>query len=400
MRILVIGQCTLHLGRLEFGNIGNYYIIEPLFRELHRVFPDAEIRTTFQMTDEFCKRENVVRLPMDLYYSWSERDLPIALQEVGAAHIFQVTGEVYFKSPYIDEVLLSDLVIDFSGDMWGDNAELAGENRFFVGLCKDYVPMLMGKKVVMLAGSPGPFSNTSTKSFAKKVYRGFEFVTTRDSLSRSLLQSEGFNVEKTFELACPSFLFDGLPRSEIEKIPEINRLFESKRSTIGFFICGWNFKRGPFNKWPRSDDEYESFVEAVEFVVKKIGARVCLASHSNGFKKNFNNFQLIHGRDYPIVRQLEEILRKRGLSDHVYLLNGIYSPSQMKAVIGQFDMVVSGRLHGAVAGLSQYVPTVIIDYGHEPKAHKLKGFAAQVGISHLVADPTDPEDLIAKIGLC
>ena len=27
-----------------------------------------------------------------------------------------------------------------------------------------------------------------------------------------------------------------------------------------------------------------------------------------------------------------------------------------KAVIGKFDMIVSGRVHGAVAGLSQSVP--------------------------------------------
>jgi polysaccharide pyruvyl transferase WcaK-like protein len=32
-------------------------------------------------------------------------------------------------------------------------------------------------------------------------------------------------------------------------------------------------------------------------------------------------------------------------------------------------MLVSGRVHG----LSQHVPTVIIDY--EPKAHKIMGFA-------------------------
>lgn len=53
MKILVIGQGTLHWGRLEFGNIGNYYIIEPFFRELHRVFPHAAIQTTFQCQMNF-----------------------------------------------------------------------------------------------------------------------------------------------------------------------------------------------------------------------------------------------------------------------------------------------------------------------------------------------------------
>ena len=57
--IFVIGQCTLHWGRMEFGNIGNYYIIEPFFRELHRVFPQANIKTTFQMSDGFCEILNV-----------------------------------------------------------------------------------------------------------------------------------------------------------------------------------------------------------------------------------------------------------------------------------------------------------------------------------------------------
>ena len=65
MRILVTGLCTLHWGRLQYGNVGNYYIIEPLFRELHRVFPQGEITTTFQMTKEFIEKEDVKVLPME-----------------------------------------------------------------------------------------------------------------------------------------------------------------------------------------------------------------------------------------------------------------------------------------------------------------------------------------------
>ena len=59
MRILITGQCTLHWGRLEYGNIGNYYITETSVRELRRVFPNAEIVTTFQMTGDFCRRDRI-----------------------------------------------------------------------------------------------------------------------------------------------------------------------------------------------------------------------------------------------------------------------------------------------------------------------------------------------------
>src|SRR5699024_4687372 len=114
MNILLIGQCTLHWGRMEFGNIGNYYIIEPFIRELHRVYPDANIRTTFQMSDGFCKRENVTVIPMDYYYNWAEDDLDTALTELASAEIFNKSGYLPKKTPYIEEVLEANLVIDFS----------------------------------------------------------------------------------------------------------------------------------------------------------------------------------------------------------------------------------------------------------------------------------------------
>ena len=63
-------------------------------------------------------------------------------------------------------------------------------------------------------------------------------------------------------------------------------------------------------------------------------------------------------------------------------------------------MLVSGRIHAAVAGLSQSVPTVIIDYGHEPKAHKLMGFATVAQVQEHVANPCSLADLKQKITNC
>ena len=62
--------------------------------------------------------------------------------------------------------------------------------------------------------------------------------------------------------------------------------------------------------------------------------------------------------------------------------------------------MISGRVHGAVAALSQKIPTVIINYGHEPKAHKLKGFAKIYEVEEYIADPSDKNDLISKIEIC
>lgn len=402
MKILVIGQCTLHWGRMEFGNVGNYYIIEPFMRELHRVFPSAEIRTTMQVTQRFCETEQIKVLPMELYYGWSFSDLEIARKEFAIADEYSRSGVLIDTTEYINEVMATDLVIDFSGDIWGDNADFLGDNRFEVGLLKDRVAQLLGKKVVMLAGSPGPFNTEKNLDLAKEVYRNFILVTNREPVSSRLLKEQGFDISKTHSLACPAFLFEPVDKSEVLALPEITEISKQKSSKpiVGFILCGWNFENGPFDKANRSDDEFTNFAEAVEYLTEELGVSVCLMSHSNGFDIPPAPFRLKHGRDYDTIKQLEKVLHKRGISKDFFVLNGVYDTWQIKGIIREFDMLVSGRVHAAVAALSQNIPTVIIDYGHDPKAHKLAGFAEVVGISEYVADPCSSEDLKNKIKHC
>lgn len=400
MNILIVGQCSLHWGRMEFGNIGNYYIIEPFMRELYKVFPNASIKTTMQMSERFCKDEKVTLVPMELYYGWTENDLKIAQKEHELAKSYAESGVLKEETPYIKEVMQADLVIDFSGDIWGDNANFLGDDRFLVGLLKDRVAQLLGKKVVMLAGSPGPFSNQETLSFAHEVFKGFDLVTNREPVSLGLLEKDGFDISKTQSLACPAFLFERAEGIEVDKLLEEEGLHNKDKLIVGFILCGWNFETGPFDKEDRDDGDFTKFAEAVEYLTEELGVRVCLMSHSNGFDIPPAPFKLKHGRDYVITKQLEKILEARGISKDFFTLNGIYDTWTTKAIINNFDMLVSGRVHAAVSGLSQSVPTVIIDYGHEPKAHKLIGFAKVAQVEEYVANPCSLIDLKDKIYKC
>jgi len=402
MRILLTGQTSLHWGRMEFGNIGNYYIIEPFIRELHRVFDNAEIVTTLQMSDDFCQKEKVKVLPMEMYYGWIEEDLPTALKEYSIADIYNKTNILIDRTPYIDEVIKSDLVIDFSGDIWGDNADFLGENRLLVGLLKNRVAQLLRKPTAMLAGSPGPFNNKKLLPFVKEVYENFDLITNRDPISTELLKQNGFKSDNVQTLPCPSFLFEPLKGKAKETLLKKEKLTNKEKPIAGFIICGWNFKKGPFDKWPRKDEEYEVFAEAVEYMINELDLKVCLMSHSNGFPIPPAEFELLHGRDYPVIKQFQKILYERGnvSKENVFALDGVYNTWETKAILGSFDMLVSGRVHAAVGALSQNVPTVIIDYGHEPKAHKLRGFAKIAGVEEYVANPTSSKDLIQKIKKC
>jgi len=400
MKILLIGQTTLHWGRMEFGNIGNYYIIEPFIRELHSVFPNVTIKTTLQMSDEFCQRENIQVLPMSLYYGFSDKELSYVKNELDIVKNYLITGKFEFKTPYIGEVFESDIVIDFSGDIWGDNADFLGKDRFEVGLYKDLIAQKLGKPTFMIAGSPGPFNNAKTKKLAKEVFKNFSLVTNRESISTELLKKDGFDVNNVKSLSCPAFLFEPNDDNVALEILKKYNLPVNGKPLIGFIICGWNFLGGPFDKWPRTDDEYTIFAEVIEHLSDTINGTVCLLSHSNGFKVPPNKFEMIHGRDYPILKQLNEVIKKRGIAKNVVLFDGIYDPWTTKAIIKHFDLLVSGRVHGAVAGLSQSVPTVVIDYGHEPKAHKLRGFTRVVEMEDFLVDPKSSSEIIEKINIC
>lgn len=403
MKILLTGQCTIHWGRMEFGNIGNYFIIEPFIRQLHAAFNNnATIKTTFQLSDRFCKDEKVTCLPMELYYGGNKSDFDLALKELSLAELYAKTGALHSTTPYIEAVLDSDLIIDFSGDIWGDNANFLGAHRFLIGLIKDRVAQLLDKKTSMIAGSPGPFTDTDILPFAKEVFENFDLVTNREALSEDLLFSSGFNTSKVKNLSCPAFLFEptlGVKKQALlESIPELS----GSKPIVGFILCGWNFNKGPFDLWPRDDKDYTVFIESIEYIVKKYDVEVCLMSHSNGFPIPPAPFELRHGRDYPIIKQIESILikRKRIHPSSFFALNGVYDAWDSKAIVSTFDMLISGRVHAAVAGMSQFIPTVVIDYGHEPKAHKLRGFANEVGMINMVADPSRDHDLQNKIHDC
>ncbi|MCP5305238.1 MAG: polysaccharide pyruvyl transferase family protein [Chromatiaceae bacterium] len=387
---------------MEFGNIGNYYILEPMIRQLHAAFPMSTIRTTFQLSDRFCTDENIQVLPMELYYGWTGKDLNAAEAELAITEEYKKSGRLNGSTAFIAAVEWADLVVDFSGDIWGDNANFLGPNRFEVGLMKDQVAMNLGKKTAMIAGSPGPFTDDRTRELAKQVYAGFDLVTNRESISTELLKENGFDISRTKSLACPAFLFEPLPADKTAVLLARENISREFRSTpvVGFVLCGWNFLEGPFDKWPRADAEYRLFAEAVEYISEKLGAKVVLLSHSNGFDVPVVEFSLKHGRDYPVIKQLQKVIAGRGSAKNVVALDGVYDAWESKAIIGSFDMLVSGRVHAAVAGLSQLVPTVIIDYGHEPKAHKLRGFAQVAGAQNFVADPAKEMELVKKIEMC
>ncbi len=401
MKILVTGLCTLHWGRLEYGNIGNYYIIEPLFRELHRVFPDSEINTTFQMTEGFAKRENITVLPMELYYAWQENDIENAQKDYAAAKELIADPHSHAATPYTDLLKETSVVINMSGDMWGDNAEHVGHGRFFVDLLKMRTAQLLGVKTVLFGVTPGPFSDSKTMDLAKEVYENFDLIINREPTSTKNLNKWGFHSAHVKDFACPAFLYTPeLTEVQSAEAESVISSLQGEKKVVGFTIGGFNMPVGPYDMWPREDSQYKVFAEIIEYMMNNLNVKVALISHTNGFELP-PQFKLIPGRDYPILDQLRKVVLKRGIvknPEDLVCISTPHLPCVTKTIIGHFDMMVTGRVHASVAAVSQFVPTVFLTYEESfIPSSKMYGFANLAGMGEFVCRPSDGDEIKRKI---
>lgn len=398
-RILVTGLCTLHWGRLQYGNIGNYYIVEPLFRQLHKHFPDYRIITTFQMDEQFIQKEDIEVIPMELYYSWSEEDVANAYKDVETAEkrIQQTECEL---TPWVETLLNCEYVINVSGDMWGDNAEHVGHKRFLVDCLKMKTAQLLQKKTILYAVTPGPFSDE--EELAKEVFNKFDLVVIREKVSRDNLIKWGFSTEHVVWAPCPSFLFEANKDYQSKWIESIKKSHKQNRKVVGITFGGFNMPCGPYDMWPREEEQYQVYVELAEYVLNTLNADIIIFSHTNGFELP-PHFKLKNGRDYMILEQFYHILLDKNskYKDHIQLINEPLLPCDIKKVISSLDMLITGRVHASVAATSQCIPTVYVEYDRRViYSDKMTGFSAQLGMEEYVCEPQDEEGLRGKVTKC
>lgn len=400
LKIFLIGLTSVRLGALEAGaNLGNYMIIEPLVKYLKAEFSEFDIKTSLQLSDSFCERFGIVCKREARFWTYGMKTALTTAGDIFRVSIWWLLNHVIGNkaefairnSELLREMYESHLIIDFSGDNFGENA---GRNKFLEDCAEILLARILEKPVIMLAGSPGPFKSYWRKVLGKFVLNRVSLITNREPISTEILRDLGVKKSLLKTTACPAFLFEGKKKEEIMDILKAENVYLGQDyPAIGVIITSWNMPNPPFSKIPREEEELQPFIAMIKLLLDEIKAQIVLISHSNRLD---TNGQLIHGPDFTIMSQLYEMLNPEKYGKKLILLNKPYDTATMKGIIGCFDMLISGRLHGSISGLSQSIPTAIIDYGHEPKAHKLRGVARLLGLEEYVCDPTDAEQM-AKI---
>ena len=274
--------------------------------------------------------------------------------------------------------------------------------------------VLLRKPVVIWAESVGPFASPLTSRLARSTLNRVALVTVREEISLSVLRDLGVSRPAMYLTADPAFLLDPASRERASEILSAEGVDAAHRPLIGVTMA-WTLLVGKAksSRYLRYMKEGYWITRAVmpeslfQLILRKASRfkRLDMSSYTNTQEtvqmidylvERLDATVILIPHDYSPAADdrvlLKKILQQVKHKSHVRLLAGDYSAPELKAVIGQCDLLVSGRMHAAIAALSMHVPAVAIPYGH-----KFRGIMKMVGQEHYVCDDTAPEAIVSRV---
>lgn len=261
-----------------------------------------------------------------------------------------------------------DCVLDLSGDTISDDY---GKLTSF-GLLYDVIiyKCLLKKPYVIYAQSLGPFNSILTKAAAKLAFSLIDLIIIREGITAQYLKNLG--VKKFMMGADPAFILPTIKKDALIKI------LNNEGILIDEILVGINMSQHIYNIL--GNKYINVHAKLVDHIIEKLNANVVLVPH------------VIHeGFDDRSVSSLtySKIKNKK----FVTIVNGDYTPEEIKSIIGTCDIFIGARMHATIASTSMFVPTVGIAYSH--KMHGIIG--EMLGLEDYVIDLKDLDhDILFK----
>lgn len=259
------------------------------------------------------------------------------------------------------------------GDSFSD---IYGLERFFYVSLPQLLALFMGKRLVLLPQTIGPFNGPVARSVARYILSRADLIYSRDYQgledTRKLLGlADGGNGKIRFCYDV-GFILDPVKPASAD-LPLGDRRAR-ERPVVGLNISGLLYMGGYSrnNMFGLKIDYQDFLADLIEFLIGKKNATVVLVPHVFG----------THEESDSVVCEKVHASQRERFKDRLFVARGDYNQSKIKYVIGLCDFFIGSRMHACIAALSQHVPTVSIAY-----SSKFSGVMETIGVGDLVADP-------------
>jgi polysaccharide pyruvyl transferase WcaK-like protein len=258
------------------------------------------------------------------------------------------------------------------GDSFSD---IYGLERLLYVSLPQILALLMGKKLILLPQTIGPFRGRFSKSIARFILRRAERIYSRDYQGtkevRNLLgrSQPPDRVRFCYDVG---FVLDPVAPATLE-ITGLPLAGDRRSPVVGLNVSGLLYGR----EYSRDNMfglrvDYKKFIFGlIDFLITKRNASVLLVPHVFGASPE---------SDQPVCAEVFSNLRDT-YPGRLELLQGTYNQHEIKYVIGRCDFFIGSRMHACIAAISQCLPTVCVAY-----SDKFVGVMETLGIDSIVAD--------------
>jgi colanic acid/amylovoran biosynthesis protein len=291
------------------------------------------------------------------------------------------------RNRWLHAVQEADLALAVSG---GDSfSDIYGLGRFMYVALPQLLVMAVGKPLVVLPQTIGPFAGRTSRTIARTIVRYALLTYSRDQAGLVELKALlGDGVAASKARYCNDMAFVIEPRA-----PTLAAVdgADASNGTVARPLVGLNISglllMGGYNKnnmFGLTIDYADLMERIVDLFINHKNTDLMLVPHvfSHDAECDVAAARTVHdklGSTYP-----GRLLNVRGEHDQ----------SEIKHVIGRCEFFVGSRMHACIAALSQSIPAVGIAY-----SDKFAGVFDSAGVGHMVADPRrmSVEQILASI---
>ncbi len=277
---------------------------------------------------------------------------------------------------WLSKIAEADIIASMAG---GDSfSDIYGLTRFFYVSLPQILALSLGKKLILLPQTIGPFKSRIAKALAKYILNHAKVIYSRDYTgldgTRELIGLEKGS-EKLRFCYDVGFVVDPLKPDNMD----LDGLLEQRMDAsvlVGLNVSGLLFMGGytKNNMFGLKVDYRQLVYDVIKHLIHKKGAAVLLVPHVFGTKEHAES-------DSSVCEQIYAELKQK-YQNKLYMVRGSYNQGEIKYIIGLCDFFIGSRMHACIAALSQHIPTVSIAY-----SKKFFGVMQSIGVESLVADP-------------
>jgi polysaccharide pyruvyl transferase WcaK-like protein len=284
-----------------------------------------------------------------------------------------IRTKIIHRNTWLQHIHDVDLIASIAG---GDSfSDIYGIGRFLYVSLPQLLAISMGKRLILLPQTLGPFRSGLARVIAKYILSRADTIYSRDhdglKSAAELLGVKSVAGKLKF---CYDLAFVLEPAAPTCADPfELPAKKADGPCLVGLNVSGL-LSMGGYNRqnmFGLRVDYNELNRGITRLLLEQKNAIVLLVPHVVGTGLEC---------DSPACEALYAELKDR-YGDRVKMVSGDYNQSEIKYIIGQCDFFIGSRMHACIAAVSQCVPAVSIAY-----SDKFAGVMQTLGAELLVAD--------------